>query len=112
MKLKSGNRAIQLRRLITKINAEIKTFDDIKNEYIRATGKEEIKPGDPEYIEVATRLSEAAEAEVDVEVIPLIEEADLDGIEISAKEIDGLIAIGLLRLEESTTSTPIAADKL
>lgn len=106
MKLKNGARAIKLRRLITAVNQELKNFEEIKDGYIRETGKEAIGPADPEYAGIIMRINEAMNTEVDIAFEPLIEEADLENTEASAAEIDALFALGLIKTAEDKDKAP------
>lgn len=100
LKLKSGARALTLRKVLVALEEEIRNFEEVKNEYIKATGKSEIGPNDPEFAEVVARISEASGVEVEAKIEPVIEMADLEGVEASAQDIDGLLAIGLIRIAE------------
>lgn len=100
LKLKSGARALTLRKVLVALEEEMRAFEEVKNEYIKATGKNELGKDDPEFAEVVARINEAASVEVETKIEPVIEMADLEGVEASAQDIDGLLAIGLIRLTE------------
>lgn len=105
LKLKDGLRAFKLRKEIEKIQAEIATFDKLKEDSIKATGKQEIKPSDPEFSELVRILDEAAGADI-ADPTPYIEEGDLTGTEASAEEIDGIIALKLLKETSEAPTAP------
>lgn len=99
LRLKSGLRAMKLRKLIARMDEEMSRFDALKNDYVKATGKDTVTPTDPEYGEVVARINEALAMETDITVEPLIEPADLENVEVSAAELDAVARIGLLKEE-------------
>jgi hypothetical protein len=100
LKLKSGSRAFKLRSKLVEFEKQMEIFNAMKNDAIKATGKEQIGQNDPEFAEIVTMLNEAVTEDVDITVEPLIEMADLESAELSAKEIDGIIALGLFKVED------------
>lgn len=99
LRLKSGLRAMKLRKLVARMDEEMTRFDALKNDYVKATGKDTVRPTDPEYGEVVARINEALAMETDIIVEPLIEPADLENVEVSAAELDAVARIGLLKEE-------------
>lgn len=95
MRLKNGAKAYRLLKALDKYNEELKTFDKIRVEAIKATGKEEILPHDKEYQEVIQKLNEAMEVEIP-KVDPVLGEQDLEGVEIDAKTLKALEEVGIL----------------
>lgn len=125
MNLKNGARTIKLRRVIEKLNAEVKRIDDYRTQLIKDTGKNRILPTEPEFLVFVKKMNEALEDDVDVEVLPLIEEADFEpsvnpatgeekNVEVSVEVLDGLYALGLMKTEEAATpagATPVEPAK-
>lgn len=107
----SGSKAIKLRKAITAIEAEIKEFDALREDLVKRYGTEEdmkytIGPDNPNFAEVSKQLSEAAQEPVSVTWSPMLSVEDFD--KISAREIDGLVALGLM--EDSDGPSTEAGD--
>lgn len=98
LRLKNGARTLRLRAVLAQLNEQLKRFEELKDSYIRATGKEQLGPGDPEFADVVKHLNEALEADVDVKVDAAIEMADVESVELSVREIEGLLALGLINM--------------
>jgi hypothetical protein len=96
MRLKNGSRSMKLRRCINKINAEIENFHAVRDGYIKDTGKESLSSTDPEFESVMKNITEALNVDFDIDIEPFISEDDLEATNVSAKELDDLINIGLL----------------
>ncbi len=102
LKLKSGARALKLRKVLVDLDGELKNFDAIKDEYIKATGKESLSQEDPEFKEIVARIDEAAREEIETKVEAVIEMIDLENVEASAQDIDAMLQLGLVNLETKT----------
>ncbi len=96
LKLKDGLRAYKLRKELAMLEEEVKTFEKLKEDLIKATGKNEIQQTDPEFMGLVKTLNEAAEADI-ADPTPYIEENDLAGTEASAMEIEMIERLGLLK---------------
>ena len=97
IRLKSGARALRLRKTLLALDNELKAFDGMRNDYLNGIGKASLSPGEPGFDTLVKMISEAAAEDVSVTVEPVIELDDLESIEVSAKEIDGLVVLGLIR---------------
>lgn len=96
LRLKNGARALRLRKLIAKTNVELAAFETLRNDYIKVTGKDSLLPTDPEYDDVVRMINEALAEETEIVVEPLIDETDLEGVEASAYQLEGLYQLGLM----------------
>lgn len=95
----SGSKAIKLRKAVTAIEAEIKEFDALREDLVKRYGTEKdggyiLANNSSHFVEVAKQLEEAAQEPVSVTWSPMLSVEDFD--KISAREIDGLVALGLM----------------
>lgn len=96
LKLTSGLRALKLRKVLVRMDEELRALSDVMANYGKAIGKDKVKITDPEYGEAIQRYNEALEAEVDIAVEPLILFEDIERANVSASDLDALIKLGLL----------------
>jgi hypothetical protein len=98
-----GQRAIKVRKLIKKISNEIQVFREEQNSCIEKHGVDGIlsKETNPEAFEKwVKKANEMANTEVELDISePVITTEDLNGAKISAKDLDALIAVGLMEDE-------------
>lgn len=100
-----GKRALRLRKIIGRFYEELKPFDDAKNEFIREHGEKtadgdfQIKSDDPKYAELLQYLNDMAATEID-DGEPIFTRSDLERLDLSVEDIDGIEALGLLKGDE------------
>jgi len=97
LRLQSGARALRLRKTLLALDEELKTFDSMKNDFLNGLGKDSLSRGDHGFDDLVRMLEEAAAEDIEVKIEQVIEIADLESTEASAKDIDGLVALGLVR---------------
>jgi hypothetical protein len=93
----SGSTAFKLRSAIKVLQDEWTLFNETRDSLIKATGKNELGPNDPEYQDVLKKIEEALEVEIGITYDPPLTIQDLEGSKLSVKDIDGLIALKLLQ---------------
>ena len=108
----NGMKALKFRRVLKEANEEIALFEEARTVFIQKNGK---KSGDgetatftldqdtPEYEEFVIFINELASSETKIKINPLFEEADLEQTELSVRDIDNLIKLGLLQEEKLLT---------
>ena len=100
-----GRTALDLRRELAKIDAEIERYESMREDYIREhgttgdDGRTSIEPGSAEYEGLRKLLADAAMSEVELNVRPVLTEDDVP--ECSAETLDALITIGLLEEQDN-----------
>ncbi len=107
-----GKRAFGLRKRIKKMNEEITTFNEARDEYIKTHGTErenggvEIPQDDRKAVQAFVEyLNEMLGSEID-DMEPFFTEDDLAGMDLSVQEIDQIEALGLLKSEEKDSGIP------
>lgn len=98
-----GKRALKLRKTIKKLNSELETFNEARNDFIKEHGSgdpPQIKSGTQAYTEFLEYFNEMAESEVE-DPEPILTETDLGFLgDLSIEDIDHLEALGLLKCDE------------
>jgi hypothetical protein len=97
----SGKKALQLRKQIKKLQNELDTFTEARDDYIKRNGENgEIKPESEAYQGLIDLLNEMAGEEIESQVKPVLTDANIESINLSVKDIDTLEAIGLYEAKE------------
>lgn len=93
-----GRRALQLRKALKAIQAELDTAQELWNEAIQKYGSgDRINPGDPGWNDFVKYVTEAFDTEVDVVWEAVLQPDDFE--KISPKQLDALVAVGLMEDE-------------
>ena len=96
LRLNNGARAYHLRKTLDAMSSEIRKFDELRDSYIKATGRDTVKETDPEFPEILERLNEALSADVSIKVTALVELDDLANTKASPTDLATLEEFGLL----------------
>jgi predicted DNA-binding protein len=97
-----GKTAYQIRKAIKQFNEELETFNQLKDDFIEQHGKENknkilsIQPDSEEYPKFVEYLNEAVEQEIKDAPFQLDQNV-LNGVKLSAKELDLLINMNLIK---------------
>jgi len=97
-----GKRALKLRRTIKRLNEELQTFEEAKNERIKEVGETDeqgnmmVHPGTEEYNELVQYLNEMSGTEIE-DIDPVLSTDDLETLDLSVEDIDRIEHIGLLK---------------
>ena len=97
-----NNRDVLERLYKARVDGELETFDEARNEKIKELGNEtedggaQIEPGSEAYQEVMQYLNEMAESEIEGPEAILTED-DLFSLDLSAEDIDKIEQLGLLK---------------
>ncbi|MEX2444514.1 MAG: hypothetical protein WD492_12975 [Alkalispirochaeta sp.] len=92
----NGKTAIQVRRAVRQIEQELSDYDEARKKWIESEGLEgkqisELTDEQRQY------MQELFNAEVDPSWKAPVSIDDLEGVEVSAAELDALISVGLVR---------------
>lgn len=92
-----GATILALRRALKRINQELDQYWELNDELIRKTGKTELKQEDPEFLEVAKKLFEAQQAEVELGITPCLTVEDCRKLKLTVGEVDTIENLGILK---------------
>jgi hypothetical protein len=100
LNIKSGRRAMELRRRIRGINEAFGDFEEVRNAAnalaLKEAGGEKMpEEGTAAYAKAFKTINEALEAEIPITTKPFLEEDDLDG-GVDQATIEDLVALGFL----------------
>ena len=100
----NGVKALKFRRVLKEMNTELELFEEARTVFIKENGTKDgesesfsLSPDTKEYEKFVIFINELASSEAKVKTEQLFEEKDLEQIELSARDIDNLIALGLLK---------------
>lgn len=109
LRLNNGARAYHLRKILDAMSKEIKKFDELRDGYIKATGRDTVREADPEFPEILERLNEALSTDVSITVTAVVELGDLANTKASPNDLANLEELGLL--VDPEPAAPVEAPK-
>ncbi len=107
-----GRRALQLRKILKSFAKELETFEELKNEKVTNIGKKTkdgnfaVEPGTPEYQEAVKYINELANTDI-ADPEPVFTDDSLEKLELSAWELDAIIAMGLYKEADDDSATNV-----
>jgi hypothetical protein len=101
-KIKFGDGAMALRfaKSLKPFVEEVDEYYKLRDQFVMETGKTEVRPGDPEYAEIARKLAQALEVDVDVKPTYKFKEGQFAGIELTVEAAQLIASLGLLEDEQ------------
>jgi len=102
-RLSDGKRAYDLMKVAMGLEKELEQFQEFKNQVVKDTGKDSVKPGDPEFQEVVKKINEAGEALPETILKPLVKPEEATGSGLTTGQLMLLDKLGLIIEEEEET---------
>lgn len=119
LKAVSGKKALQIRKTLKALNAEVETFNEAREQYIKENGETgedgQVSISSPEAIQKANEFfNDMIMNEVEITWEPLFDEATIESVsehvDLSIKDLDFLEALGLMVEEESEVREVVAEE--